>query len=102
MLLLFLSLSIDITSAPSPVEVIGPFIAWGFPNSVVGEVVGYDVKLTSATGSVVIVEKNKTDVYHLLEREDVAVNLGLTTSITIQVIYPRTLSRSSFNPCSSL
>ena len=72
---------------PSPVEVIGPFIAWSPPNNYDGEISHYEVRVTSATGSFVTVMKNKMDTYHLLEREDVPTDLGGTTSIAIQVMY---------------
>ena len=75
------------TSPPSPVEVIGPFIAWGPPARHDGEILHYEVKVTSATGAYAKVEKNKMDVYHMLEREDVPKNLGRTTSVAIQVMH---------------
>ena len=84
----FFHFAVDpITSPPSPFEVIGPFIAWGPPVMQDGEISGYEVKVTSATGSFVTVEKNKLDVYHLLEREDIPSDLGATTLITVQVIH---------------
>ena len=76
------------------VEVIGPFIAWSPPARHDGEILHYEVKVTSATGAYVTVVKNKMDVYHMLEREDVPSNLGRSTSVAIQVMYAYTWASS--------
>ena len=70
-------------------EVIGPFIAWSPPEQHDGEILRYIVKITSATGDYVILQKDKMDAYHMLEREDVPSDLGRSTLIGIQVMHAR-------------
>ena len=80
-------------------EVIGPFVAWSPPTQHDGEIVRYIVKITSSTGAYVILQKSKMDVYHMLEREDVPIDLGRSTLIGIQVMYANTPSESTLCHC---
>ena len=89
-----------IASPPSAIEVIGPFMAWSPPETFNGDMVRYDVKLTSDTGSYTIVEKDKMETYYLLEREDVPDDLGTSSPLAIQVILTHIPSdESNFNSC---
>ena len=82
-------------SPPSPFEVFGPFIAWGPPERHDGEILRYEVKITSVTGAYMILEKNKMDAYHILEKQDVPSDLGRSPMIGIKVMYAHTSSQST-------
>ena len=73
------------TLSPSSVKIKGPFVSWTGPNAHNGEIVRYELRVGVGTGDSTIVEKNKTDVYHLLAKEDAPANLGGATSVAIQV-----------------
>lgn len=85
-LLSFVHSSLAVAEAPpSSVEIIGPFIVWGAPITHIGEIIRYEVRVTSASGDTTIIEKNESEVYHILARENVPTNLGAATSVTVQV-----------------
>ena len=50
-----------------------------------GEIVRYELRVGLGTGESIVVEKNETDFYHLLAKEDAPANLGGVTSVAIQV-----------------